>query len=86
MEVLCNSIANRWKRKTMSNQECSTERHKRVAEILSILSKSWKKRIEKIFARVNNLYRTKRGYHEKEQMEQDAASLSMYSHENQEEG
>lgn len=40
----------------------------------------------KIFARVNNLYRTKRGYQKKEQMEQDAASLSMYSHENQEEG
>lgn len=40
----------------------------------------------KIFARVNNLYRTKRGYQKKEQMEQDAASLSMYSHENKKEG
>ena len=41
---------------------------------------------QKIFERVNNLYRTKQGYHKKEQMEQDAASLSMYSRENQEEG
>ena len=45
----------------------------------SIPVKSCKRKNRKIYARVHDLFRIKRGYHKKENIEEDSGTLTTYS-------
>ena len=75
------SIVSQLKRRTTSNRECSTEQHKKEGETRTTQRQVMEKENRKIFARVNDLYRTKRMYQKKDNDEdrnESAGSIRMY--------
>lgn len=78
------SIVSQLKRRTTRNRECSIEQHKKEGETRTTQGELWK-----IFASVNDLYRTKRMYqktYNDEDRNESAGSIRMYDINDIEEG